>query len=340
MKYSRFYMFKKLVFSTMSIMIVFTIDLYSEPIRIMPLGDSITYGVDKPESELSSYRNDLWYQLEDAEYSVDFVGSGSAGESITPAFDTDNEGHPWWTSYEIADKVYNFLADNQADIVLLHIGTNDHDDSPAGVEDILNEIDLYEANYHHPIEVILALIINRQTHDQTISDFNNNLINMANSRIANGDKITIVDMEYDAGFTTSDYADDVHPNNTGYEKMATVWYSVLKNILPKISHPRMMSDVNGDGMQDVVGFADNGVYVALSTGTDFGAGSYWHSNFGANDGWTNEKNPRMLADVNGDGMQDVVGFANAGTYVSTSISSEFGPASYWIRQFGYDQGWR
>jgi hypothetical protein len=33
----------------------------------------------------------------------------------------------------------------------------------------------------------------------------------------------------------------------------------------------MMADVNGDGMQDVVGFGNAGVYVALSTGDGFAA---------------------------------------------------------------------
>ncbi|WP_153263718.1 hypothetical protein [Nonomuraea phyllanthi] len=46
-----------------------------------------------------------------------------------------------------------------------------------------------------------------------------------------------------------------------------------------------MADVNGDGKDDVVTFTRgtlNDVYVALSTGTAFGAGVKWHDFFGLN----------------------------------------------------------
>ena len=45
-------------------------------------------------------------------------------------------------------------------------------------------------------------------------------------------------------------------------------------------------------------------------------------------GWRIAKHPRMMADVNGDGRDDVVGFGNAGTYVSTSTGTSFLPVSY------------
>jgi hypothetical protein len=54
---------------------------------------------------------------------------------------------------------------------------------------------------------------------------------MARTRIANGDKIIVVDME-NALIYPDDMWDTVHPNNTGYDKMAGVWYTALDNILP------------------------------------------------------------------------------------------------------------
>ncbi|MDK1313335.1 S8 family serine peptidase [Pseudoalteromonas ardens] len=107
-------------------------------------------------------------------------------------------------------------------------------------------------------------------------------------------------------------------------------------------HPRMMADVNGDGKQDVVGFANAGVYVALSTGTSFSAAKQWVGSFGYTaGGWRVEQHPRMMADVNGDGKQDVVGFANAGVYVSLSNGSSFSSPQKWVGSFGYTAGgWR
>lgn len=106
-------------------------------------------------------------------------------------------------------------------------------------------------------------------------------------------------------------------------------------------HPRLMGDVNGDGKDDVVGFANSGVRVALSTGNRFVNSTRWVENFGYNAGtWRVDKHPRLLADVNGDGLADVVGFANAGVSVATSTGMGFNFPSLWTSSFGYNRGWR
>ena len=210
--------------------------LNAELIRIMPLGDSITYddrlsdheGTARPSSVRTGYRSHLHYQLTDAAYPVDFVGSRVAGEAIVPAFDPHNEGHPGWTSYDIAANVYRYLSINHADIVLLHIGTNDNDVSVAGVNDILDEIDLYEDLTGRFVRVIVALIIDRQAQDDVfIAGFNHNLNNLLQRRILNGDAISIVDMYQGAGMISDDYADHTHPTDAGYQKMANVWFNAL-----------------------------------------------------------------------------------------------------------------
>ena len=309
----------------------------------MPLGDSITQGF----PSTSGYRNYLWYKLQDADYDVDFIGSQNDGYLVTPYFDSNHEGYGGWMTYDIAEIVYGLLEDNQPDIILLHIGSNDvsptqglDSSSITGLEDILNQIDYYEQDYNHQITVVLASIINRKEYHQTVTDFNINLRNMANSRIANGDLITLVNMESDAGLTSSDYEDATHPNDNGYTKMANVWFNTLEDILVNESHSRMMVDVNGDGSADIVGFGNAGVMVSLSNGTGFDDASLWVSNFGSNDGWSTDKHPRMMADVNGDGSADVVGFGNQGILVTPSMSDYFLNPTIWVDDFGYDQGWK
>jgi hypothetical protein len=84
-------------------------------------------------------------------------------------------------------------------------------------------------------------------------------------------------------------------------------------------YTRHLSDVNGDGMADIVGFGSAGVYVALATGGGhFGPGAFKLSAFGSGaGGWTSDNVfPRELADVNGDGMADIIGFGSAGVYVA------------------------
>ncbi|RMH21272.1 MAG: hypothetical protein D6698_03015, partial [Gammaproteobacteria bacterium] len=106
----------------------------------------------------------------------------------------------------------------------------------------------------------------------------------------------------------------------------------------KAYHERMLADVNGDGMADVVGFHYGGVWVSLSTGTSFTAPTVWVGAFGYNQGWRVPNgqggHPRMVQDMNGDGMADVVGFFNCGVYVSLSTGHGFTAPSRWINDFG------
>ena len=206
----------------------------ASPVRIMPMGDSITYDntladLDdpRPVGERAAYRGYLWYNLQEAGYEADFVGSEIAGQDITPPFDPDNEGHPGWNSYELEDYTYDFLARNPADIILLHIGTNDHRTSSAGVEQVLDRIATYEADTGKEIQVFVAMIIDRREHDPIIELFNENLKVLVGSRIKNGDKLTLVDMYHGAGLTSGDYTDRTHPNWRGYQKMAAVWTNAL-----------------------------------------------------------------------------------------------------------------
>jgi len=109
-------------------------------------------------------------------------------------------------------------------------------------------------------------------------------------------------------------------------------------------HPRFLADLTGNGRADIVGFGNAGVYVALSNGDGtFQPVRRVVDNFGYNaGGWRVENHPRFLADVTGDGRADIVGFGNAGVYVSLNNGDgTFQPARRVINNFGYNAGgWR
>ncbi len=107
-----------------------------------------------------------------------------------------------------------------------------------------------------------------------------------------------------------------------------------------VAMPRTVMDVNGDGLPDIVGFAADGVYVALNTGSGFAAPSKWVAAFGTSaGGWTNNNDmPRHVVDVDGDGLPDIVGFGTDGVYVALNTGSGFATPSKWVAAFGTQAG--
>ena len=107
-------------------------------------------------------------------------------------------------------------------------------------------------------------------------------------------------------------------------------------------YPRKLADVNGDGIDDIVGFGYSATYVSYGQ-ADNTLSPAWLKvrDFGYQQGWRVDQHPRELADVNGDGIEDIVGFGNAGTYVAHGQADDtFTTAGLKVRNFGQDQGWR
>ncbi|MFC5835505.1 S8 family serine peptidase [Nonomuraea insulae] len=109
-------------------------------------------------------------------------------------------------------------------------------------------------------------------------------------------------------------------------------------------HPRFLADLSGDGRADIVGFGDGGVWVSLNNGNGtFQAPQLAVGNFGYEaGGWRVERHPRFVADLTGDSQADLLGFGDAGAYVSMNNGKgAYGNLNLKIGNFGYEAGgWR
>jgi phospholipase C len=93
---------------------------------------------------------------------------------------------------------------------------------------------------------------------------------------------------------------------------------------------------------DIVGFGDAGVWTAISNRDgSFQTAKFVIADFGYNQGWRIDVHERVLADLNGDGKADFVGFGNDGVWTALGNGDgTFAAARLVLANFGASQGWQ
>lgn len=197
------------------------------PVRIMPLGDSITDGDDYP----GGYRVGLWRRLAQAGYRVDLVGTRSNGPPELG--DRDHEGHSGWRIGDLDASVVSYLRSHMPDVVLLHIGTNDingnHEVDTAGarLSQLVDKIFATAAG----VDVFLATIIPHRDppRDGQFRAYNGDVRAVVSAQRGRGRSVHLVEM-HDKVVPATDYYDSLHPNEQGCEKMAKAWCDALLSV--------------------------------------------------------------------------------------------------------------
>ncbi|MES4907940.1 MULTISPECIES: ricin-type beta-trefoil lectin domain protein [unclassified Streptomyces] len=229
------------------------------PLRVMPLGDSITWGVGS--STGNGYRSSLWNKLAADGHPLDFVGTLRGGSMSDP----DNEGHSGYRIDQIAALADASLTRYRPNVVTLHIGTNDLQGASevntaiARLRSLVNQI---TADVPDATVLVASLVVSTSSsEEQWRGAYNRAIPQIVSDAQAAGKHVAYVDM---SSLTTADLADPLHPNDAGYQKMADAFHrgiqaadsaGWLKNPAP--APARVESgiagkclDVNGAGTAD------------------------------------------------------------------------------------------
>ncbi|MEW9532008.1 FG-GAP-like repeat-containing protein [Microbispora sp. NPDC049125] len=202
-------------------------------LRVLPLGDSITYGEGGSDLDGVGYRGPLWSELDDDTSNLDFVGSLDSGEGRIP--DTDHEGHRGWRIAQIAAVATDCAIGRYApNVVILNAGTNDLDKNediagaPGRLQDTVERI----TDMSPLTTVIVSGLVGSL--DSTVNDrmtvYNRFLQTIVGTLRLQGRRVQFVDPS-SIGLTRSDFFDRLHPNDSGYRKMANAYHNAIKTAM-------------------------------------------------------------------------------------------------------------
>ncbi|MGO9108203.1 MAG: GDSL-type esterase/lipase family protein [Thermoguttaceae bacterium] len=221
--------------------------------RIMPVGDSITYGYGGTNA---GYRGYLYTDLVTTGSTFQFVGTtngNAASLPVTPVNQTYHDGWSGWTTGDInGTQQSSFNNGTSGNIgtwltklsgsgqsptaILMMIGTNDPvrggtgngGTVSQGTANLSSVIDT-EASEDRGVRILLATLTPRNdnsAYSTWVNNYNAALPGLVAQKLAAGDNIALVDMN--TRFPVNGLSsDNLHPNEVGYAWMAAQWSAAL-----------------------------------------------------------------------------------------------------------------
>ncbi|MFI7079894.1 cellulose binding domain-containing protein [Micromonospora sp. NPDC049903] len=210
----------------------------ADPVRVMPLGDSIT-------GSPGCWRAVLWNRLQSAGHTaVDFVGT-LGPQGCGQPYDGDNEGHGGYLVTNVANQnlLPGWLSATRPDVVLMHFATNDvwSNLAPATILAAYGRLVDQMRAANPAMRVLVAKIIPMAPSScpecgQRVVALNNAVDGWAAGKTTAQSPIVVVD-QWTGFSTTTDTYDGVHPNAAGDQKIADRWYPALVAALTGVPTP-------------------------------------------------------------------------------------------------------
>lgn len=206
-------------------------------IKVMPLGDSITWGYTRKFGRpvvVDGYRKDLRERLRLVPWNVDFVGS-----CPQPTFepwkcngrgtmaDYQHEGHSGYRIDQLSSHVQTWLRRYQPDVVLLMAGTNDVaqryrlSTAPARLSALIDKIRAVRPRAHIFVGTIPQM---RDSRRPLVDAYNSALPRVVASKDA---RVRLVPQHLVGRQAKDMVEDNVHPSDCGYAKISYLWYHTM-----------------------------------------------------------------------------------------------------------------
>ncbi len=230
----------------------------------MPLGDSITWG---EGTTGDSYRAALANEVQGDGHGLDMVGGGRNG--VAP--DPDNEGHSGWRIDNIDGIVDSVMGTYRPNVVTLEIGTNDLGQQyqvPTAPDRLHALVDHIVRDAPDATVLVASVIVSTSSVEEPLrGPFNAAIPGIVAAEQALGRHVAYVDM---SALTTGDLADALHPNDSGYRKMADAFHAGIVAAdsrgwigTPVSVHGRLRSSIAGKCLDLTSGNNANGTAIEI-----------------------------------------------------------------------------
>ena len=251
-----------LAFATVISLLATCGSVKAAPLRIMPLGDSITAGyTDNPHWTVDfefGYRSGLYTRLTKAGYDFTFVGGSpepwvskygdpTRGGTYKPKLDLrdlgqdGHEGYGGWTIGGIDGIITDRIKVHKPDIILLMIGTNQRNSkSPADLSNLVGKIVTHAPDAHLIVAQIIPIAAGHDSQNESVHTFNTYIREtLVPTYAAKGANVSTVDLftmflsdpDDPTSVKAGTHADNaVHPSTAMSDKMAQAWFDGIEAV--------------------------------------------------------------------------------------------------------------
>jgi len=232
----------RVLYTALVFIIICSFTVEEKPVRILPIGDSITQGGKRDRNEYT-YRLPLQIILYKKNVKFDFIGSRNKGlheEATWPdvaeelPFDPDHEGYYGNKTADACRKAIEAYDSyhKAPDIILVHLGTNDqkYGDFENNVGQPIREVIRFFRTKNPKVLVLLGHL---NFNDSEVATEIRTVINNVAKEL-NTMESPIKTVHHYLGWNENpkdlytDTFDWAHPNLKGQEKMAINWWKAIK----------------------------------------------------------------------------------------------------------------